>query len=192
MTESRVLGPKTGPERRAGYQINIPPTTAAHNSRIEEQSHDPTPAELFRMSCHLATSQACQAQEVESNDPFEELLHYIRDPLEKLGTDIIKFWIVSFLHFNFGTIFINFWLYRTKDLHILYSGGLCETSFPSQLLKFLPFLFAFRSHHLTSHITTPATIHVSCSILVHCIWRFVSKAPHFLLSQKPISTVVST
>ena len=26
MMESRVLGPKTGPERRAGYQINIPPT----------------------------------------------------------------------------------------------------------------------------------------------------------------------
>ena len=26
MTESRVLGPKTGPERRAGYQTNIPPT----------------------------------------------------------------------------------------------------------------------------------------------------------------------
>ncbi len=27
MMESRVLGPKTGPERRAGYQTNIPPTT---------------------------------------------------------------------------------------------------------------------------------------------------------------------
>ena len=27
MIEFRVLGPKTGPERRAGYQTNIPPTT---------------------------------------------------------------------------------------------------------------------------------------------------------------------
>ena len=27
MMESRVLGPKTGPERQPGYQINIPPTT---------------------------------------------------------------------------------------------------------------------------------------------------------------------
>ena len=26
MRESRVLGPKTGPERRAGYQTNFPPT----------------------------------------------------------------------------------------------------------------------------------------------------------------------
>ena len=26
MIESRVLGPKTGPERQAGYQTNIPPT----------------------------------------------------------------------------------------------------------------------------------------------------------------------
>ena len=26
MIESRVLGPKTGPERRAGYQTNFPPT----------------------------------------------------------------------------------------------------------------------------------------------------------------------
>ena len=27
MVESRVLGPKTGPERQAGYQTNILPTT---------------------------------------------------------------------------------------------------------------------------------------------------------------------
>ena len=27
MIESRVLGPKTSPERRAGYQTNFPPTT---------------------------------------------------------------------------------------------------------------------------------------------------------------------
>ena len=27
MIESRVLEPKTGPERRAGYQTNFPPTT---------------------------------------------------------------------------------------------------------------------------------------------------------------------
>ena len=27
MRESCVLGPKTGPERRAGYQTNFPPTT---------------------------------------------------------------------------------------------------------------------------------------------------------------------
>ena len=26
MIKSRVLGPNTGPERRAGYQTNIPPT----------------------------------------------------------------------------------------------------------------------------------------------------------------------
>ena len=29
MIESRVLGPKTGPERQAGYQTNIPPTMAS-------------------------------------------------------------------------------------------------------------------------------------------------------------------
>ena len=29
MIEFRVLGPKTGPERRAGYRTNFPPTPAS-------------------------------------------------------------------------------------------------------------------------------------------------------------------
>ena len=30
MIESCVLGPKTGPERQAGYQTNFPPTAVSH------------------------------------------------------------------------------------------------------------------------------------------------------------------
>ena len=38
MMESRVLGPKTGPERRAGYQINIPPTAALQGLTCEKKT----------------------------------------------------------------------------------------------------------------------------------------------------------
>ena len=33
MIEFRVLGPKTGPERRAGYRTNFPPTAPGGETR---------------------------------------------------------------------------------------------------------------------------------------------------------------
>ena len=42
MMESCVLGPKTGPERQAGYQINIPPTPfEGHLCPLVNMSRDP-------------------------------------------------------------------------------------------------------------------------------------------------------
>ena len=43
MIESRVLGPKTGPERRAGYQTNFLPTTAEPCGLCTQ----PSPLSLF-------------------------------------------------------------------------------------------------------------------------------------------------
>ena len=37
MIESRVLGPKTGPERWAGYQTNFPPTTYVESLELWKQ-----------------------------------------------------------------------------------------------------------------------------------------------------------
>ena len=48
MIESRVLGPKTSPERRAGYQTNIPPTTA-HQNLLEKAGGDPGDAMMVEL-----------------------------------------------------------------------------------------------------------------------------------------------
>jgi len=55
-----------------------------------------TSAETFGISCHLAASQACHAQEVQSSDPCMELNRYLSDPLEQPGIDMFRFWMVSF------------------------------------------------------------------------------------------------
>ena len=78
---------------------------AAHNSMTKEQSCKSTalttPAESYGMSCHDAASQAHHALEAEKNDPCTELDHYLSNPLELPGTDIIHFWMVSFVYSNF-------------------------------------------------------------------------------------------
>ena len=37
MIESCVMGPKTGPERQAGYQTNIPPTSVRESDELQRE-----------------------------------------------------------------------------------------------------------------------------------------------------------
>ena len=59
------------------------------------------PAESYGMSCCDAASWAHHALEAERNDPCMELDCYLSNPLELPGTDIIHFWMVSFMYSNF-------------------------------------------------------------------------------------------
>ena len=54
MRESRVLVPKTGPERRAGYQTNIPPTPASLEV-VSESSESVAQMALQGLTCEKKT-----------------------------------------------------------------------------------------------------------------------------------------
>src|SRR5260221_11542271 len=84
-----------------------------------------TSAKTFGISHHLAASQACHVQEVQSSDPCVELNCYLSDPLEQPGINMFCFWMVSFpLTFYFNIIIIvgcipgqGFCISHTKDDH---------------------------------------------------------------------------
>ncbi len=104
-------------------------------STTHEHSSQPTvpqtTAETFSMSCHFVAIQACHAQEVKSNNSHAELDHYLSDPLEQHGTDMLHFWMVSAEH-NILIFYINHWLCRTKVQYTPYSEQLPEISSPFQ------------------------------------------------------------